>query len=398
MQLLDRWWHVLITVTDTLDALPVAHCVVEDAALVAQGVALPALPPITLLVQWDLFADVYRAFTPYAPGAVVEEQGGSRFDVTLDDVPISIGCRRNTVVATDPERIAVERDQRVIWAKSLLFYKRHLPPSDPRVEQIRSYLRRQQRELNAANARAWNRRAYEAWVERHGPPEQLAAQIRRAPAARLTALRRFLGDPKGQKIANLLGSYGGKAVALALLGADVTVVDIAPDNARYALALALAAGTTIRYVVADVLELPGEELSGDYDLVLMEQGILHYFLDLEPLADVVARLLKPRGRLVLHEFHPVSTKLITSKGRKHKVTGNYFSAALDQTEVAYAKHLADAASSDRPHVRLRRWTLGETVTAFAGAGLCVRELVEEPNTKIDDVGLPKTFTLVAEKQ
>jgi hypothetical protein len=36
-------------------------------------------------------------------------------------------------------------------------------------------------------------------------------------------------------------------------------------------------------------------------------------------ADVVAPLLRPGGRLLLREFHPVSTKLISSKGKKHKV-------------------------------------------------------------------------------
>ncbi len=46
---------------------------------------------------------------------------------------------------------------------------------------------------------------------------------------------------------------------------------------------------------------------------------------------------------------------------------------------------------------LRKWTLGEVVTAVASSGLRVLLLQEEPNVKADDRGLPKTFTLVAEK-
>src|SRR5436853_366603 len=88
----------------------------------------------------------------------------------------------------------------------------------------------------------------------------------RPGAARLGAVRRYLGVIAGHRIINLLGSYGGKAVALAALGADVTVVDIAAENARYALELAQAAGVTIRYIVSDVLALPAAERSGDYDL------------------------------------------------------------------------------------------------------------------------------------
>ena len=100
--------------------------------------------------------------------------------------------------------------------------------------------------------------------------------------------------------------------------------------------------------------------------------------------------------MVLQDFHPVSTKLISSRGHRHKVTGNYFDSTSQEADVAYLKHLPGADLDAR--VYLRRWTLGETVTAFAEAGLCVRALAEEPNTKIDDIGIPKTFTLVAEKQ
>jgi hypothetical protein len=53
--------------------------------------------------------------------------------------------------------------------------------------------------------------------------------------------------------------------------------------------------------------------------------VLHYFVDLLPLMSKVQQLLRPGGRLLLREFHPVSTKLISSKGKKHKVAGDYFS-------------------------------------------------------------------------
>lgn len=36
----------------------------------------------------------------------------------------------------------------------------------------------------------------------------------------------------------------------------------------------------------------------------MELGVLHYFLDLQPLFGLVAALLAPGGSFVLREFHP----------------------------------------------------------------------------------------------
>ena len=87
-------------------------------------------------------------------------------------------------------------------------------------------------------------------------------------------------SPKGKRIINLLGSKGNKGVALALLGSDVTVVDISASNAKYANELADAAGVSIQYVVSDVLNV---QLSESFDIVLLELGVLHYFLDLKPL-------------------------------------------------------------------------------------------------------------------
>ncbi|WP_259391974.1 hypothetical protein [Paenibacillus thiaminolyticus] len=49
--------------------------------------------------------------------------------------------------------------------------------------------------------------------------------------------------------------------------------------------------------------------------LLNMQGILHYFQEMGPLFDVVFRLLAQGGRLILQDFHPVSTKLISSRGK-----------------------------------------------------------------------------------
>ena len=102
-----------------------------------------------------------------------------------------------------------------------------------------------------------------------------------------------------------MGSNGVKAVALATLGADVKVVDFSKENATFATELAAASNVEITYVVSDILSLSGELLKGDQDIVLMELGVLHYLIDLHPLLEEVKAMLKPGGRFVLHEFHPI---------------------------------------------------------------------------------------------
>jgi 2-polyprenyl-3-methyl-5-hydroxy-6-metoxy-1,4-benzoquinol methylase len=261
-----------------------------------------------------------------------------------------------------------------------------------------------QKEVSTTNEAAWNQGPYDAWTSRYGTPAEAAARIASNPAARLSTLHTWIGDVSGKKVINLLGSHGSKAVAMALLGAQATVVDIASENARYAKELAKAAGVELNYIVSDVLELQDDVLTGDYQIVLMEFGILHYFTDLLPLMTIVSRLLSPGGRLVLQDFHPITTKLISSRGttqaiRKHKVDGDYFDTSIEEVEVPYLKFLSADKQKDLKKTKLRRWTLGEIVTSVATAGLFLEVLKEEPNlsSELFDKGIPKTFTLVAKR-
>lgn len=137
-----------------------------------------------------------------------------------------------------------------------------------------------------------------------------------------------------------------------------------------------------------------------YELVFAEMGILHYFKDLKPFFNMIHSLLDENGQCVIRDFHPVSTKLITSKGttakiRKHKVTGDYFDETLYEQNVSFSKFDTETTST----VLLRKWTLGEIVTAAAQSGFMISELIEEPNLSSDvfDKGIPKTFVLKAIK-
>lgn len=252
------------------------------------------------------------------------------------------------------------------------------------------------------NEESWNKESYDAWVRRFGYPAEEANRIKKDPAKTFSALSGKFGDVKGKKIMNLMGSNGTKAVALALLGADVTVVDFSEGNKRYAVELAKEAGVNIRYILSDVLKLPEEEFTGDYDIVFAEMGILHYFTDLKPFIKLIYKLLGSNGLLIIRDFHPVSTKLISSRGstakvRKHKVTGDYFDTSLIEKDVSYSKYLAD--NEEPQKVLLREWNLGEIVNAIAGGGFIIKTLDEEANlsSEVFDKGIPKTFTIAAEK-
>ena len=252
------------------------------------------------------------------------------------------------------------------------------------------------------NEKAWNDLAYEAWITKYGIPQEVAARIRTNPEKYLAILLEKFGDVKNKKIANLMGSNGMKAVALAFLGAQATVFDFSSGNKKYAEELSEFAQVYIRYVLGNVISLPEEEVTGDYDIAFAEMGILHYFADLEPLFNAAYDLLKPGGMFVLRDFHPVSTKLISSRGttakiRKHKIDGDYFDTSLIESEIAYGKYLPEMETQK---VLLRKWNLGEIITVVARSGFIIESLDEEPNFSSEefDKGIPKTFTLMARKR
>ena len=72
----------------------------------------------------------------------------------------------------------------------------------------------------------------------------------------------------------------------------VNVVDISEENRLYAMQVAAATGVSIDYICSDVLNIPNEETLGEFDIVLMEFGVLHYFTDLNSIFTVVRRRLR----------------------------------------------------------------------------------------------------------
>ena len=100
---------------------------------------------------------------------------------------------------------------------------------------------------------------------------------------------------------------------------------------------------------------------------------------------VMAGLVKPGGRMVLNEFHPVERKLFMAPSR------DYFNAEVVMGGVP------DPTGEGRSlgQCALRLWTLGEIVTAVIGAGFVVERLEELPSWT--DPTIPGMFTLVASK-
>lgn len=250
-----------------------------------------------------------------------------------------------------------------------------------------------QEQMALKNKTAWETKAYRAWTQHHGSPDELAARLKQDPRHPLRYWLKYIGDPSGLKVLNLLGSHGLKANCLALLGADVTVVDISEENRLYAGEVAAAAGVKLNYICADVLNIPAEEALGTFDIVLMEFGILHYFTDLSAIFSLVRRRLTAHGRLMLTDFHPFARAWMTTRNLQHP-TGNYFDTALTEGEVAFAKLLPEEERSGLAQVVTRSWTVGDIITSVAAQGLFIRTFEEIKSA--GDPRFPEFYTLIAD--
>ncbi len=233
------------------------------------------------------------------------------------------------------------------------------------------------------NQLAWEESRYDAWCHAYGTPEVAARGIVNDPKHVLRRLYPHLGKLEGGRICNIQGSHGRVAVALALLGGTVDVIDFSKPNQKYAAQLAQAAGVSISYHVCDVMQSGHLGLDALSDLLVMEFGIVHYHQDLEAFFTLVRRLAKSGGRLILNEFHPIQRKL-----HWHPELDDYFQSELIVADVPSptGRHLG--------HCQYRFWTLGEIVSAAISAGFSIKHLEEFPDR--DNPKIPGTFTLVAE--
>ncbi|MCL1631736.1 class I SAM-dependent methyltransferase [Sporolactobacillus sp. CPB3-1] len=393
------WQEAILHAWQLIEKEKIPATIEGLSALKLQGCAVHCDHAVRISVQWDALAILHKTMREQGASEIVNTKRAASFTFQSLQCKVTIIGYFGTVIRTDPDRLFISIGAARLAVKSFGFFLRTLQKNDPIREAVKLRLKEMQYKDSGINGQAWNHEAYQAWINRFGTPDEAAKKIRRDPEGKLGSMASYFQNVKGKKIINLLGSNGGKALALALMGAQVTIVDIASENAAYAQNVASALRMPVEYIVCDVLQLPLERHSERYDYVFMELGILHYFVDLEPLAALVFHLLKPGGQFIIQEFHPVSTKLVTTKGKRQIVYGNYFDQSLRRQRVAYSKHLQSELRKEEEiqAVSLREWTLGEIITAFAESGLIVQRLDEAPNMKIADIGLPKLFTLVCSK-
>ncbi|PBQ33428.1 SAM-dependent methyltransferase [Sphingobacteriaceae bacterium] len=219
----------------------------------------------------------------------------------------------------------------------------------------------------------------------------------------------LLGDIRGKSILHLQCHFGQDTLSLARMGAEATGVDLSDNAINNAKLLAEKAGVKAEFICCDVYSLP-EHLNKKYDIVFTSYGTIGWLPDLDKWAKIVSRYLKPGGKFVFAEFHPVVWMFDDDFT---KVAYNYFNAGpiIETESGTYADRNAQI---NKEYVGWNHPT-GEVLTSLLQNGLrllsyeefdyspynCFRHTEEfEPGKfRIKHLGnkIPMIFALLAEK-
>lgn len=247
-----------------------------------------------------------------------------------------------------------------------------------------------QRELHTQNRASWNA----ATVAHNSHKGDQASFFREGGSTLHPEEIELLGDIQGQTLVHLLCNSGQDTLSIvAQLGASVHGVDISDEAIAFARQLSLDSGIPATFERADVFDWldQAREQHAQFDVVYSSYGVVHWISDLYLWAQGIAAVLKPGGRFVLVDFHPLERIF----NRQLQFVASYFPSeridTLTEGVIDYITRSPGKVSPfayetgvehfQNPHqAHLFRWTLGEIVTAIGQAGLCLKRLREYPHS------------------
>lgn len=114
----------------------------------------------------------------------------------------------------------------------------------------------------------------------------------------------LLGMIEGKTLLHLQCHFGMDTLSLGRMGALVTGVDIADDAIRMAKELAAAESFPSHFICCNVYDVR-THIQRKFDIVFTSYGTIGWLPDLNAWAEIIADSLKPGGRFMIVEFHPV---------------------------------------------------------------------------------------------
>ncbi len=153
----------------------------------------------------------------------------------------------------------------------------------------------------------------------------------------------LLGDIKGKKILHLQCHFGQDTMSFSRMGAKATGVDLSDKAIDRAREFAEKLNLDTQFVCCDIYDVP-KYIDEKFDIVFTSYGTIGWLPDLDKWAKVVSGFLKPNGKFVFVEFHPVVWMFDDYFKEVHY---NYFNAApiIENFTGSYANRDADIVTN-----------------------------------------------------
>ena len=157
-------------------------------------------------------------------------------------------------------------------------------------------------DIHEANRQSWNH----ATARHNDHKGDQGAFLRDGGSTLFPEESALLGDLTGKSLVHLQCNCGQDSLSIAKHhGAHVLGIDISDEAIRVAETLAEDSGIKAGFIQSDVYDWLGQPELPKADVVFSSYGAIPWLSDIRKWAQGVARVLKPGGRLVLVEFHPV---------------------------------------------------------------------------------------------
>lgn len=248
---------------------------------------------------------------------------------------------------------------------------------------------------------AQNRQAWDEIAEVRSKTMKTAEFFAKGGCTLSDELLAVAGDVHRLSLCHLQCATGEDTLSWANRGAHATGIDLSPKQIELAKQKAAAAGSPVRFIASDIYTLPAHLFEEGFDIVFTGGGAIVWLPDLHEWAKIIAGLLKPGGRLIIDEEHPLAGCMEVQDGVV-RIVDDYFGRKPEMF-IGWTHFSGGEHATEKKYEFT--WPLGDVVTALARAGLRIELLEERPSQagwrfgdKLDEVArIPGEYLLVARK-
>lgn len=114
----------------------------------------------------------------------------------------------------------------------------------------------------------------------------------------------LLGEVKGKNILHLQCHFGQDTMTFSRMGAKATGIDLSDIAIEKAREINKKLNLDANFVCCDIYDLPNF-LDEKFDIVFTSYGTIGWLPNLDKWAKIISRFLKPNGKFIMADFHPV---------------------------------------------------------------------------------------------